>query len=643
MLGCLVSLTIITTSSDNQAYLMRRRNGRLAACAPCHARKVACDHTRPVCKRCEKRNHPDECRYPASTSASAPSWPASPSEPSSASPLPSRRPAFFGYTSHNAVFEETETALALLGNEPSSSGHRAPDAAPQRTLFKYLPAPLKEAAMIVLRYLPGHVNEQFTFRGSSDRPKAWADIAAEQILGALQHVRDPEALAETLCHNSSKAISDKSDPKEWMRQFTGENIRWESVGLVWTYTVGASDTLNDLQPRQIEWKGEQNLRTAVTCLTYCIDLARHFTDANDILLDLCSKRTVLSTFTEGDASLVLRASHAISISMMTYMGLHALEDVEYTPSLCSEIKRRVVYRIFGNDTMGVAFTGRPPGLSRRFLSTPPPLDIPDDILAGDTEELARYVATLDEFGWNTQGALYPATIQRALLAVALVRDEITEMALSKRMVVTLDGLESIKTRALAAAENFPPSVMYDPDARDGDEVRQYTALVLRLGYLQNIFFVERLLLRHGKPDAGDLLMVSFDIVCLTVRLWTQKDRFSRKEIHRNFNWLLMAYGASSGGILCQELLYPTFVGAHHPRHPKLSRSSLVQQLSLLVGFLDWVRPETSNEELYSDAKRIIERVLDHHLNGQPAMDLGFMAQPDFNFDLLDTFDWMREQ
>lgn len=497
--------------------------------------------------------------------------------------------------------------------------------------------------MIVLRYLPGQVNEQFTFRGPSDRHKAWADIAAEQILGVLQHVRDLGPLAETLCRNSSKAIYDKKDPKEWICQFTGENVRWESIGLVWTYTVGVSDTLNDLQPRQIEWKGEQDLQTVVTCLKYCIDLARHFTDANDILLDLCSKRTVLTTFTEGDASLVSHASHALSISMMTYMGLHALEDVNYTPSLCSEIKRRIVYRIFGNDTMGVAFTGRPPGISRRFLSTSPPLDIPDEILAGDPEELLQYVATLDEYGWNTQGALYPATIQRALIPLALVRDEITEMALSQRMVVTLNALESVKTRALAAGENLPSSVVYDPDARDGDQVRQYAALVFRLGYLQNIFFVERLLLRHGKPDTGDLLMVSFDIVCLTVRLWTQKDRFSRKEINRNFNWLLMAYGASSGGILCQELLYPTFVGARHPKHPKLSRSSLVQQLSLLVGFLDWVRPETSNGELYSNAKRILERVLDHHLNGQQGMDLGFMAQPDFNFDLLDTFDWMREQ
>ena len=109
----------------------------------------------------------------------------------------------------------------------------------------------------------------------------------------------------------------------------------------------------------------------------------------------------------------------------------------------------------------------------------------------------------------------------------------------------------------------------------------------------------------------------------------------------------MAYRAPGGGILCQEILEPTFSGSH-PKDVKLTRSAIVQQLSLLVGFLDWVRPNQPNGELCADAKAIIQRVLDHHLNGPAqgealgAMNWGVMAQPDFNFDLLDTFDWLRE-
>lgn len=109
----------------------------------------------------------------------------------------------------------------------------------------------------------------------------------------------------------------------------------------------------------------------------------------------------------------------------------------------------------------------------------------------------------------------------------------------------------------------------------------------------------------------------------------------------------MAYGAPGGGILCLELLRPTFHGSH-PKNSKLSRSSIVQNLSLLIGFLDWVRPSAPNGDLCADCLVVIRRVLDHSLNTMldgggalDTLDWGLETQLDFNFDLLDTFDWMR--
>lgn len=111
---------------------------------------------------------------------------------------------------------------------------------------------------------------------------------------------------------------------------------------------------------------------------------------------------------------------------------------------------------------------------------------------------------------------------------------------------------------------------------------------------------------------------------------------------------LMAFAAPGGGILCLELLRPTFRGTH-PRASRLSRSSIIQQLSLLIGFFDWVRPAAPNGDLCADCKTIIQRVLDHHLNATgegggflDALDWGsWPNQLDFNFELLDTFDWLR--
>ena len=79
------------------------------------------------------------------------------------------------------------------------------------------------------------------------------------------------------------------------------------------------------------------------------------------------------------------------------------------------------------------------------------------------------------------------------------------------------------------------------------------------------------------------------------------------------------------------------------------RSSVIQQLSLLVGFLDWVSPAAPNGDLCSDVKKVVRHVLDQTLNS-PGPDkadgvdsMGYLADMNdfFNFELLDTFDWLR--
>lgn len=125
------------------------------------------------------------------------------------------------------------------------------------------------------------------------------------------------------------------------------------------------------------------------------------------------------------------SAHGAAVTMLTYLGLHVLEnEPSYTPSLCSENKRRLVAQIFASDTLGSAFTGRPPLLSRRYFSTPLPLDIRDEDFI-DNDTLMNAVRALDDRGWNTDGGMYPTTVIRARCMTAFVRDELFEIALSK--------------------------------------------------------------------------------------------------------------------------------------------------------------------------------------------------------------------
>jgi hypothetical protein len=127
--------------------------------------------------------------------------------------------------------------------------------------------------------------------------------------------------------------------------------------------------------------------------------------------------------------------------MMSYLGLHALDDEPpYTPSFCSENKRRLATMVFGSDKLGVAFTGRPPLVSSRYYSTPWPLDISDEDLAADEATLEKATSSLDAQGWNTQGHIYSATVMRARAMISLIRDELIEIALGRGRYVTIEQL-----------------------------------------------------------------------------------------------------------------------------------------------------------------------------------------------------------
>ena len=101
----------------------------------------------------------------------------------------------------------------------------------------------------------------------------------------------------------------------------------------------------------------------------------------------------------------------------------------------------------------------------------------------------------------------------------------------------------------------------------------------------------------------------------------------------------MAYATPAGGVLCMELLNPSFTGKH-PHNDGVTRSSIIQQLSLLIGFLDWIGPGGTNGDMCMNCRSVIQAVLDHTLNSGQWPQVGMSM--DFHFDLFDTFDWLRD-
>ncbi len=324
----------------------RRPNGRLAACNPCRARKVSCDHRQPACTRCLKKDQGARCFYsgpcprksreassqlsdPISSFTDPPPPPPPPPplplalEPTSHSagspvlpaPWPSAR------LGHTSVLEETQSSLLLLGGA-STPDDECGCAAPCQpaVLFQELPYMIRETCLTVLRALPGQKDEQMTYLDGKVDPKGWTYIAVDRIIrnlrrmfAASQHLGEDkalEAIAQTLCNNTSKSFqSDYPDCKSWLDSFCGSSLRWESIGLLWAHMERASDMFDALnQTLLVRSKNNTSVEAGRVNLGYCIKLARRFNGASVLLFDLTRRLSTLDSLADGELGMFLPSS-----------------------------------------------------------------------------------------------------------------------------------------------------------------------------------------------------------------------------------------------------------------------------------------------------------------------------------------------
>ncbi|KAI0148657.1 hypothetical protein GGR57DRAFT_505123 [Xylariaceae sp. FL1272] len=667
--------------------VLRRRNGRPQACEPCRKRKVACDHSQPICERCIKRRQVGDCVYVLSPGSpkpaiesrcpSSPAYSTSPktyqngipttrtevSTPKSSEVLSSRTtaPGYLGFTSFSAVFEETQISLSehtrLQGAQETPP---ASDAQSQASLVQdafVLSPRTQEACMYILRNVPEPSRGKICLRGSP--VESWVYYFLDEVLDSLYatfgHYFGPQRsdaslqeLARIISRNTALPFSDEDDitPSEWKAQFSGANTRWETLGLFfafWDFTVKSVSLEKSLT--QDEY-GRPS-RITKDAVDFCVELCNEFSPANSMFLFLSFRRLVVETQINGDINRQSWKLLSETVALLTYMGYHVLPDTpKYIPTFASEIKRKLYYHIYTIHMSLVSLTGRPPLMSHRYCTTPIPLDIPNHILfCDDKESFLKVLDGIDHKGWDKAGRKLSSSPMRARAKTALLREEILYFALGPKQDVSVEALVDVKTRVSRLyPEEFPKFLQNDTSLFDsGNEVAViYFSLVISLEHLLNMFFIERLLLRHGHIQ-NELLSVSFDMVTNTLLFWTHQDSLS--PWRADCEWLIMAFGVPAGGILCQELLKPT---VHND--PRITRSSIIQKLSLLVGFLDWIKPSAPNGDLCGKCKMIIKHVLDQALNAPAtgftsaegfAFDWDLSTQVDFDFDLLDTFGWTR--
>lgn len=175
----------------------------------------------------------------------------------------------------------------------------------------------------------------------------------------------------------------------------------------------------------------------------------------------------------------------------------------------------------------------------------------------------------------------------------------------------------------------------------------YTKLFIRLEHLQNIFLIERLL-HIVQPDLtqDNLIEISLEMISVTVTFWTRNDYLVGME--GDHEWLILGYAVPAAVVLCERLLRAENQGSLKSSIPI---SAIIQQLSLLGAFLEWLLFRVPCTDRCSKTKDLIFNLLDQILNFSPNTTVGTPMRLNFQQPIVkeicldylkefDTFNWL---
>ncbi|KAJ6058170.1 uncharacterized protein N7446_007753 [Penicillium canescens] len=674
----------------------RRHNGQPQACEPCRKAKIRCDHANPRCARCARRSldcvyHPapmTKRRLPNShtpirfevmppadllTTPAVPSdvnlplesqvsveVAASPAQPGSAASsgttgrssgskrnmLFREEPGRHETTRFSAVFFENQDSLGpvILGATRSSDTQdRETDvtARPRlelavRTLLNFPTARTCDMLMTGIHQMydvwlsPTMIqqclDQVWTVYGSELGEHRTRDSVLKMANDIFLNHKRPQS---TPGYNADSGF----DRVDWMNWFGGSYLRWEMIGILFSWAGIAFRCKQEWDPvfELVEQHGRDRNTAADRmreCAAACVRLCEENFELSDIMVICMKNSSRLQSIIINDESDRIRVDYGTVRSAFISAGLHRLAPLkEVTPF--SQHRASIASSMYYQDKCHSLFNARPPMLSDRYCQCPLPLDLSEEDVYGGRDRLAAALARLDSNGWNTDGRIYTTTWIRALAMLSPIREGILELSLSVNLKFTKLQTEDLIVQLEKIVASYPPHIQYHSNMEwpshskwsfHGQSAHEmYIITRIQLDVLQCKFLLERLIVSRGFNDGQGLFDIAKETISVIVFLWLNRDKL--QELHHAFDWIAVSYGMPCAGILCVELLRASNLAPPAPTNEssspaavhepvRFSRSEIVQKLIMFKALLDWIRPTDNNVRLCGKFKKVLQRIID---------------------------------
>ncbi|KAI1442713.1 hypothetical protein F5Y02DRAFT_395330 [Annulohypoxylon stygium] len=607
----------------------RRRNGSQASCERCRKAKIRCDHLKPICGPCRRRGLESQCWYhPAPLTKQRDSQRSTPPTPTRANSVdhqgldsdtpennPTKPLSNFSFSTWPSILNHSNRPVSHVPiykslNEKAYKGNLA----------------VAEEIVAQLKFLPfieKLFDEYFSFSQIALVPRQLILKLVKSIRNSLaipdqgheekiKCIPDTSRIAEDVLRSSSSdvVITSSLDPDGFCALYSGENLRVETLGLL--YTTAARSYLCGMI--YDERKHDGFIQAMIRCSNLSLQLARDLsTQTNDFIIWLAHDNLQLTTLIEGEPSLgVWRRLGDLATDLFA-LGLHreTTYSTDTVPFFLAECRRKTFATAYHNDKFFVAVFNRPPRIPARYVDCRLPLDLSeDDVLATSPEILAESRSKLSPDGWGTDGGYRTTTWARLRYILAGLREEVIEYQFRSTKSLDPAELRYQLTRSRETWKTIPQHLRYTPNCWTSN---LSSAICLMLGriyisYLHIQFQVLRLLGQGDVTPQPELIQISASILETTIRM--AKARSRAVFFPRDLPVLVLSYGLPSATILITAL-QDTTTNPSTNFPPEVSRSRLIRHLSVLVSQLESISsPKETTHEFCIQAAKIISRKLD---------------------------------
>ncbi|KFY41746.1 hypothetical protein V495_04814 [Pseudogymnoascus sp. VKM F-4514 (FW-929)] len=639
-------------------------NVRLAACEPCRSAKLACGHERPACVRCRGRGQGEDCTYrtrpfkrrrlqqakqvqhqrgpstPEETPISRPSSPSVSHPPPSPSPYQHRypNPGFLGSYSHSTIFSHVSSRANNSNNAslcedpgqmlPSYSVGNLPidKAASEKGIYALSQLELlkvSELKALVEVWLSKDVNLPLAGPFVSGCAQAVLDMVERSTSHNPQSGQSRTWVSERfdiLLKNSLTPIVFRSDSSvaDFVSQFYGDNVRWETLGI---FSAAATRATLDLPFFPQLYSTEQERRKLIMTLTRigdrCLEACLGLDCLNDLQLILQYENFIIYSQVYGDQSYRSWRRMGDLASSLFALGYHEnIDETPEVPSFVAQLRKTAFARIYAADKSLAIFLGRPPRIIRTYCHFQLPSNIPglwdtDSTTAPTAGGLLHHdIPSIDQINYiaNTRWAAMCASVKEEILELFRDRDphHRTEQA------------SIIRSRAEEQWQTLPPHFKLMTSLKDchlGPFERDFLAGA-RLDHLHIRFLLCLVSLRHISEPDDSLLEVAFEMLSLVVETIVLRERLVNSGT--SLIWKVSFYGLPAAGIISLALLNPSSSGKSiRP----LQRSKMLQDLSVLVAEVRtgaFIQAGEPNFALFTRATQTIQILLNILMGGELA-------------------------